>query len=371
MTMTVAGDFSLSGGTLTVNGATATNFSSNAAVINVAGDFSYTAGTLTESALTGYTSDIFFNGGTTQTYTSGGTISNTATVNFTVKSGTTLQMGTGATPSTITGGGKFTLSDGATLGVTSASGITSTGSTGNIQSTTRSYYQTLGNTSFIYNGGAAQQTGSGLPATVNIFNISNAAGVTLTNTLTINGALTLISGKIDASNKNLALASAAIVNGTGGSSSSYVIVGNGVSTTGTLSRASLSTASGSIFPIGTSSYYLPVTIKPATTLQSFAAYVFQGATSNGISSGTQISDKGSIVDAVWNLNRTSGGSSNADITLQWVDALEGSNFANYSSGNIGISHYTSGAWQNGAQTTANAAANTVTNTFNTFSPHSA
>jgi hypothetical protein len=255
------------------------------------------------------------------------------------------------------------------LGVTSADGITATSTLGNIRSTgTRSYFQTTaGSTSFIYNGGAAQHTGDGLPSAVSIFNISNAAGVTLTNNLTVNGALTLISGKIDASNKNLALASAASVNGSGGSSSSYVIVGNGVSTTGTLSRASLSTASGSIFPIGTSSYYLPATIKPATTLQSFAAYVFTGATQNGVSNGTQISDKGNIVDAVWNLNQTVG-SGNADVTLQWVDALEGLNFANYSSGSIGISHYTGGAWQNGAQTSANAAANTVTNTFSSFSP---
>ena len=40
--MNVAGNFSVSGGTLTVNGAT--TGTSNAAVINVAGNFSHTAG---------------------------------------------------------------------------------------------------------------------------------------------------------------------------------------------------------------------------------------------------------------------------------------------------------------------------------------
>ena len=177
-------------------------------------------------------------------------------------------MGTGASPSTITGGGKFTLSDGATLGVTSPNGITLSGATGNIQTTTRAYYQTLGSTSFIYNGSSSQVTGTGLPGTVSIFNISNPTGVTLTNALNVNGALTLITGTINASTKNLVLNTGALINGSGGSASSYVITGNGVAGTGTFTRTSIAPGSN-FFPVGSSNNFLPVTINPASAPRLF------------------------------------------------------------------------------------------------------
>ncbi len=354
--VTATGGVSITSGTLNL---TNSNFATG--TLTDGGDFTHTGGTITES---GSTAKIVFSKSGTQTYTSGGTLS--GTINFTVNSGSTLQMGTGAAPAVISNGssGAFTLSSGATLGVTSAAGITTTGTTGNIQLTgTRTY---TSGTSYIYNGAGAQATGNGLPATVNNFIINNAGVVTPSQALAVTGTLTLISGNFDASSKSLTINSGASVSG--GSASSYVITGDGVTTTGTLTRTSLASAANSVFPVGTSSYYLPVTVNPSSSGQTFAVFVFQGATTTGIAGGTPLSNKAGIVDAVWNVNRTTGGTANATITLQWVDALEGSNFVNYSSANIGISHNVAGAWQNAAQTSANAAANTVTNTFSSFSP---
>jgi len=183
-TLNVQGNFLLSAGTLNFNSG------SNASTMNVAGNFTHTGGTITESG--DGSGSVVFNGTAIQTYTSGGTVSNT--INFTVNNLAYLQMGTGASPSTITGGGTFTLSAGATLGVTSPSGLTTSGTSGNIQSAGRTF--TAG-ANYIFNGTSAQVTGSGFaanaPANVTI---SNAAGVSLSASRTISGNLLLTTGAL-------------------------------------------------------------------------------------------------------------------------------------------------------------------------------
>ena len=97
-----------------------------------------------------------------QTFTSGGTLSNT--IDFTVESGAYLQMGTGSSPSYISGSnGTFTLSPGATLGITDFYGITFTSGPqgGNIRVTGIRTFNTDAN--YIYNGSTNQNTGYGLP----------------------------------------------------------------------------------------------------------------------------------------------------------------------------------------------------------------
>jgi hypothetical protein len=103
------------------------------------------------------------------------------TSTFSADSGGTLNTGT----YTVTGN-SFTLASGGSLGIGSAAGITSSGATGNIQTTTRNYNT---GANYTYNGSAAQVTGNGLPATVNNLTINNASGVTLTNSTTVTGAL--------------------------------------------------------------------------------------------------------------------------------------------------------------------------------------
>jgi hypothetical protein len=356
--VTVAGNFSISGGTfdMTVAGSS---------TLNVAGNFSQTGGILTESNNSSPSANIHFNGGTTQTYTSGGTVS--GVVNFIVNSNTTLQMGTGAAPSTITGGGAFTLSDGATLGVTSAGGITTSGPTGNIQSTTRNYSVTLGSSSFIYNGAAAQVTGNGLPSSVKNLLMSNSAGLSLTNTAIVTGTLTLIAGNIDASAKLLSLSTGASI--IGGTASSYILAGNG-SGAGGFKRSSLTSGTTYNFPIGTSAYFLPASVKPATSNIDWSAYAFTPATKNGQYNGTPFSTSQlqSMVNAIWVVT-PSVTSTTATLKLDWTSgtALEGSAFSVANSASYGISHFNGSTWD-AATNTGGTTATSVTSTFSSFSP---
>ena len=213
-TMTVKGNFVLSDGTF--------NMGYSAApleTLNVMGDFSHTGGTITASNTTG--DNIVFNGTGVQTFTSGGTVG--SLINFTVDSGSTLQMGTGASPSILSGTeATFTLSEGASLGITSPDGISALGSTGNIQvGGSRTYNE---GANYIYNGTANQFTGNALPEyitgnlTINNTGSSDNNIVTLSNGCQIGwaGALNLIKGVFNASNL-LTMEPISTINRSGGS----------------------------------------------------------------------------------------------------------------------------------------------------------
>ncbi|MDD4991430.1 MAG: T9SS type A sorting domain-containing protein [Paludibacter sp.] len=210
----LSGSFNLSAGTFTMSE------DANTGTLNVARDFSFASGTTITESSTG-SGNIVFNGTTQQMFSSGGTVSNI--INFTVNNGAILQMGTGASPSTITGAGSFVLSAGATLGVTSPNGIVSAIGTasGNIQTTVGRTF-TAG-ASYIYNGTSAQVTGTGLtqntPANLTI---NNFAGVSLSSATTISGILTLVTGTLTTTTYSLTLTNTATTAVVGGSATSYV-----------------------------------------------------------------------------------------------------------------------------------------------------
>jgi len=180
-TINVTGNCSINGGTFDMS-----DRDSNG-TLNVAGNFSHTGGKITELSTGSGIGIIVFRGMSIQIYTSGGTVENA--INFTVNSGSFLQMATG---STVVSGSSFKLNDGATLGITSPSGITSSGSSGNIQTVTRSFST---GASYVYNGTAAQNTGSGLPSTVNnlTFNIPGGI-VTFTGETTVTNNFSVATG---------------------------------------------------------------------------------------------------------------------------------------------------------------------------------
>lgn len=186
----VQGDFSSAGtfgltyygntpGTLNITGncsITGVNFymsrGPGVGTMNVSGDFSHSAGPITEESMGN--GSVVFNGTGIQTYTSGGTVTNT--INFTVNAGAYLQMASANTQ--VTGDGSFTILAGGTLGITSPYGITSTGtleSPGNIAVTGTRTYDPVAN--YIYNGNNSQVTGNGLPANVNSLTFDNSGGV--------------------------------------------------------------------------------------------------------------------------------------------------------------------------------------------------
>ena len=148
--------------------------------------------------------------------------------------------------STLTGTSNFTLSSGATLGIGSIDGITSSGATGNIQVSGIRSFSTGAN--YIYDGAAAQVTGSGLPATVNNLTINNGAGVTASASTTINGTLTFTSGNVITGSNTILISPTGSVSRTSGHVDGYL--GKSVAT-GATSRT---------FEVGTGPDFTPVIV---------------------------------------------------------------------------------------------------------------
>jgi len=114
--------------------------------------------------------------------------------------------GNGAVSSYGKSSAKFEISNGGIIYIGSPFGITSSGSTGNIQvNGTRTY---TANAKYIYNGTSAQVTGNGLPASIYYLVISNSNGVTLSNSVTVSDSLFMTSGNITTGSNVLTLSNA-------------------------------------------------------------------------------------------------------------------------------------------------------------------
>jgi hypothetical protein len=160
----------------------------------------------------------------------------TFTVNGTLNCGT----------NTISGAGSFVTTAASTLGIGSTAGITSSGATGNIQTTTRTF-ATTGN--YNYNGAANQAAGNGLPATVNNLTVNNTGAalsniVTLGANLAVGGTTTLTAGILSIGANSLTLTGGVSGSGTftGSSGSNMVVAG----TVGTLNFTQTSAATRSL-----------------------------------------------------------------------------------------------------------------------------
>jgi len=214
-----------------------------------------------------------------------------------------------------------------------------------------------------FNGSGTQILGGVLPK--DLYNVAKTnPGTTLQLNVdgTLHGTLTLLNGKINTQTHTLTLDNTTIANQLNGGNSNSYVYSTG---TGRLRRNGL-TAGTHNFPVGTFANYMPVVVV-STAANDFSVNVFSPASTNGAEGGPAFSDKSKIVDAVWNIERPVG-TGDATITIQWADVLEGITFATYGDGQIGISRNDAGTWLPTIATSSNAAANTVTATFNTFSP---
>jgi hypothetical protein len=107
----------------------------------------------------------------------------------------------------ITGPGNFVLQTASGLVICDPAGITLTGATGAIQVTgTRSYSP---GAAYVYNGIAAQVTGSGLPAQVGGLGVANFAGVTLSQAVAVSQQVTLQLGNLNTNGQTFTLLSSA------------------------------------------------------------------------------------------------------------------------------------------------------------------
>lgn len=111
----------------------------------------------------------------------------------------------------ITGAGTFNLYG--TLEMKDANGIASSGASGQVQTTTRSFFT---GSSYIYDGSSAQVTGSGVPSTISALSVSNPSGVTQSGaSLIASGLVTLSGNGIYNLNGNSLTANGAVTVGSG------------------------------------------------------------------------------------------------------------------------------------------------------------
>ncbi|QKG54357.1 LamG domain-containing protein [Hymenobacter sp. BRD67] len=94
----------------------------------------------------------------------------------------------------VTGPGSFALSRRAEMNVTTATGLSTSGPTGDIQVTGTRYFSPDATYNYSSYNSSAQITGSGLPARVNTFRNYNQNSVTFTNSLAIRNVLVYYNG---------------------------------------------------------------------------------------------------------------------------------------------------------------------------------
>lgn len=189
------------------------------------------------------------------------------------------------------------------------------------------------------------------PVTVN-------RGLSVYHHLTVNNKLTL--RPLD----TVHVINGAMINGTFGASSYIATVTNATTGDASIVQYDGITAATTI-PIGTASYYLPVTLTPAAS-SDFTATVFEGITTNGTITGTPLTalQKQNVVNAVWAVNRLSG-TGNAAVQFGWNSALEGSTFITLPDTDIGIISNTGSSWALPIGT-GNNSANTATASTGSF-----
>jgi len=260
--------------------------------INISGNFNQTGGTINESS--SGSGSIVFNG-SNQTFTkTGGTISNT--INFTVNSSSTLDVGT----SVITGTGAFTLTSGATLITANPDGIFTPDDKGSIQTTTKNFdsaanYEFQGASTGVF-------TTTPLGTTINNLTINRTGGdVSLAQTLTVSGTTTLTAGRLNLNGFTLTFTGQ--IGGLpawGNISAKYIIA-----TTGSLSTIDPATT---LYPVGTATQYLPC------RLSGTGVYgVHLSATSTGLSIPSL------ALPTQWNIS----GSGTLNMDYQWPSDVFG------------------------------------------------
>jgi hypothetical protein len=196
-----AGEFSLNRG----SGASAWFF--------CAGDFHIAAGArMTRHSSSTFPAMIFFAKTGQQSFTNNGTITTgySTPIEMIVNSGSTFNAGT----SSVTGGVNFTLKSGATLEMGKSGGVDSAIACENGSGTAVTKTFEAGS-NFKFNGSVAQVTGSLMPASVNDLTIDNATGVALSNATTVIGKLYLTTGILDNCTNNVTVPAANIITGTG------------------------------------------------------------------------------------------------------------------------------------------------------------
>ncbi len=162
-------------------------------VWKLGGDFQISNTTIQNSGGTTKANALIFTGNTTHTFALNNvTFSGGLTV--VIDGGSALEMGTSQIP--VDNTGSFIVNATATMATGDPTGVNVVQCTGERGGAYKgNHFDTAAN--YIFNGTAAQVTGTQMPATVNDLTIDNAAGVALSQATTINGVLHLKAGEFD------------------------------------------------------------------------------------------------------------------------------------------------------------------------------
>lgn len=212
-TMNVKGNFTSTGGKVTrTNGSAKINFNGTSNQVYTSSNANESLNNVSLEVANGSTltlsGDMKVLGDANTTFTINGymDMANYNIINnynFIVSGTGKLNFGTGSISTYDATLAKFENSNGSTLYIGSPLGITSSGSTGNVQvKGTRTY---VANAKYVYNGTSGQVTGNGLPSSIYDLAISNSNGVTLSNNLTVSDSLFMTIGNIITGNYTLSL----------------------------------------------------------------------------------------------------------------------------------------------------------------------
>lgn len=289
-TTNVAGDFSLSGGTLFIVG------TNNTHSLNVDGNISISGGTLTRG---GGTANFNFSG-TNQTYSkTGGTISNT--VNFNINTGSAVDFGTSVLDGS---NGTFTLSNNAKIITANANGIRSTGAFGSIQVTgTRTYNS---GADYEFRGASTGTFTTTTNPQIDNLIINNTGGnVTLSQPMTINTGLTLTAGALISTSTNFL---SLVDNATSSPGSNASYVSGPIRKTGN---------DAFTFPTGrVGAGYVPIAISAPTSTGTIMTAEYLRGTPPNASNITAAGIKHISTCDYWTLDQT-GTASTLNVTLNW------------------------------------------------------
>jgi len=172
-----------------------------------------------------------------------------------------------------------------------------------------------GSGTVLLNGTTTQTIGGTSSTPFYNLNINNSSGVGLMKNAKVFDTLNFVTGKISLISSDL------FVGGIKNASSNNYVVANG---NGKLKQTVAST--NVLFPVGTLTDYLPVTISNSGVKDTFGISLFQNVTIDGTSTGAAIATLENNVKTTWNINEGIAGGSNLNINFQWNATNEGALF---------------------------------------------
>jgi hypothetical protein len=365
-TVNIGGNLILSGGILDIS----SGISGNSMTINLSGNFSQSGGEMRKSGAATGTINFNKSSGVQTISKTSGTIS--GNINWNVGTGSstnTLQLlsnvalgtGTGTFASLnnastdfgiyiLSGSGTFSAATGTTLISANADGINSSGASGSVQTTTRTFNNAGVN--YTYNGTVAQNTGSapGAVTSINNLTINNAANVSITPVdVTVNGSVIFQNGKLLPYN-NLFMGASASFSGV--TSARYIDTDTPAGAGGVWKNS----LSGSfLFPLGSATSYNPITITNSGTADNIGTALIASVPPDA-------NDPTRCVNRHWYIAEATAGGSILSFVAQYNSGEEGTNYNAGTTPYVGIYHPLDG-W---SMTTATlAGSNPFTATSNT------